>query len=160
MIRLLDPTFWFYIIIATVWAYRAKRSLQSRQRIPTLTPVISGNSGSNDLVTIVLPAKNEEKNIRSCIQRFLAQDYPNLQILIVNDRSIDRTESILQDLHIPRLSQVPGSHTGKTIPKLGYINAQPTPEGWTGKNFAIHSGLEYARGQWLVFTDADTRHEP
>ncbi len=123
-----------------VWLLRARR-LSYTQR---LTPVINPDKiiRNGDLVSVVLPAKNEEKNIRECIERLQAQQYLNVEIIAVNDNSKDETENILRSMG------------------AAYVNAPFTPEGWTGKNFAIHTGMQKARGEWLLFTDADTRHEP
>lgn len=130
------------IFIAGIWIHRSWRLLRTLLLAPLPHPP-SGDLGIADppLVSIIVPAKNEEKNIPACVEQLTAQDYPNFELIVVNDNSADQTESILKALGI------------------SYVNAAPTPPGWTGKNFAIHSGLAKAKGAWLLFTDADTRHE-
>ena len=153
----MDPTLWFFLIIAVVWLYRARRALQAFKTIPSVRPAAE-HSHSRDLVTVVLPARNEEKNIQPCLERLLAQDYPHLQILVANDRSTDATESILKEMGIPEISREEKAPNEK-YSRVAYINVPETPAGWTGKNYAVHCAAEFARGQWLLFTDADTRHE-
>jgi chlorobactene glucosyltransferase len=74
----------------------------------------------------------------------LKQDYPNIEIIVANDNSVDGTEAIIRSF---------GN-------RVTCFNVPPTPTGWTGKNYAIHAALEKAGGEWYLFTDADTRHEP
>ncbi len=142
----MDTLFWIWLLIlmliAGAWIYRCWRLLRTLLLAPVLSPFKDKEPAPEPpLVSIIIPAKNEEKNIRCCVEKLLAQDYPRFELIAVNDNSTDQTESILKALG--------------TV----YVNAPPTPPGWTGKNFAIHSGLLKAKGSWLLFTDADTRHE-
>jgi len=135
-----------------VWLYRARRSLQALDVIPNVTPVNSlPKNSESSWVTVIIPVKNEENNIAECLHHFKRQNYPKLQILIANDQSTDRTESILQSLGIPQVSKAPNAVLDSTQPQMSYLNVSNTPAGWTGKNFAIHSALPYAKGDWLFF---------
>lgn len=157
MEKLLSPYFWFYAVVLSVWVMRARQALATLKEVPAMTPLTPGseNLSAEDSVTVIVPAKDEEKNIGECVDRFLNQDYPNIQLIIVNDRSGDRTESILIEKGLTQLN------SPKDVARAGYINlTEQTPEGWTGKNFAIHSAIPYARGRWFLFSDADTRHHP
>ena len=98
-------------------------------------------------MSILVPARNEEANIARCLESLLAQDYPHFEIIIANDRSTDRTEPIVREL-------------AQRSPRLKLINVDNLPEGWTGKTHALHLASQQARGEWLVFTDADTDHSP
>lgn len=142
--------FWilFYTACLGWWIYRSIRAYQSLRAMPVLIPT-GYPFGISDppKVSVIIPAKNEELNIRDCIESLLHQDYPHFEIIAINDSSSDNTEQILEKL----AAQHPQ--------RFRYINAQATPDGWTGKNFALHSAIEYARGDWFLFTDADTRHE-
>jgi chlorobactene glucosyltransferase len=95
------------------------------------------------LISICIPARNEERNIRACVEAVLAQDYPILEVIVLDDRSTDATPSILADIasHDPRLHPISGSDL---------------PEGWAGKPHALHQASAVARGEWLCFVDADT----
>lgn len=139
-----DPRLWFFIFIAAVWIARARLALETLRLTTVLDPCLKFSGGPAEFVSVILPAKNEERNIGACLRSLLAQDYPRFEILVINDNSEDQTENILKSIHDPRLS---------------YLNAPPTPVGWTGKNFAIHHAVAKARGTWFLFTDADTRHE-
>ena len=100
------------------------------------------------LVSILVPARNEQENIRRCIESLLAQDYPDFEIIVANDRSTDQTEPMVRQMA-----------AGKS-PRLRLINVDTLPDGWTGKTHALHLAAKQARGEWLVFTDADTYHTP
>jgi len=104
------------------------------------------------LVSVIVPARNEEENIAECLKSIFNQDYPNLEVTVVNDRSTDRTAEIVHSLCEQRLKE------GKTPCSL--VNIKELPEGWTGKTYALHSVTAKAKGEWLLFIDADTRHHP
>lgn len=134
--------FFFFLISALFWSYRSLRALVSLKSIPQITThQISHNE--SDKISVIIPAKNEEKNIRACVESLLNQSYANFEILVMNDNSTDQTENILKSIGTP------------------YLNCPQTPQtGWTGKNFALHNAVSKTHGKWLLFTDADTRHEP
>ncbi len=114
---------------------------------PPLLPVTQITS---DLpkVSVIIPAKNEEKNIPNVLSHFFKQNYKNFEIIVVDDRSNDKTPHLLENFK--KLSPVPFKVS--RIEKL--------PPGWTGKNYAMLTGSRSASGQWLLFTDADTTHKP
>ena len=135
--------FTFFGLIAVMWIVRIFQLRDSLARMPEVKPSGSPKNILSGLgrVSVIIPMKNEEKNARECIERLQAQDYPDVEILAINDNSSDWTEEILKSLNVK------------------YINARKTEEGWTGKNFAIHQIAGMATGEWMLFTDADTRHE-
>ncbi|HSV91509.1 MAG TPA: glycosyltransferase family 2 protein, partial [Desulfobacterales bacterium] len=98
-------------------------------------------------VTVVVPARNEERNLWSCLQSLLEQDGVGMEVILVDDHSTDGTPAIAR-----RLSQ---RYSG-----LRVIRGAPLPEGWLGKHWACHQGAEAARGDLILFTDADTFHAP
>lgn len=95
------------------------------------------------LVSIVVPACNEEANIESALSTLLQQDYEPLEIIAVNDRSADGTGVILEKLR------------QRHPDKLKVLHVEQLPAGWMGKNHALNFGAEHARGQYLLFTDGD-----
>ena len=97
------------------------------------------------LVSILIPARNEEVNIERCIRAFLKQDYPNLEILVLDDNSTDCTYGIVKKI----------SDKNKNVK---VFKGRPLPQGWLGKNFACFQLSRYAKGDYLIFTDADTHH--
>jgi chlorobactene glucosyltransferase len=99
------------------------------------------------LISICIPARNEENNIRSCVEAALTQDYPNIEVIVLDDRSTDTTLTQLQEIAFrdSRLIPIPGSDL---------------PDGWAGKPHALYQAATAARGEWLCFVDADTFLRP
>ena len=110
---------------------------------------ISDYQPSNDqpFVSILIPARDEERNIEACVDSLLHQKYPNFEVIVLNDHSTDGTAAILARL-------------ARSDSRLRVINGAPLPEGWPGKHWACHQLSQAARGEYILFTDADTRHEP
>jgi glycosyltransferase involved in cell wall biosynthesis len=96
-------------------------------------------------VSVIIPARNEEACLAACLQSLLAQIGVTFEIIVVDDHSTDRTRDIAS------------SFSSK---KIRVIEAGPLPAGSTGKNNAVTAGAKVARGDWLLFTDADTIHLP
>lgn len=95
------------------------------------------------LVSVIVPARNEEVSLGACLDSLVSQTGVSMEMIVVDDGSTDRTREIAESFAGVRVIQ-PG----------------PLPDGWTGKNNAVTSGAKAARGQWLLFTDADTVHLP
>lgn len=98
-------------------------------------------------VSILVPARNEEANIARLVESLLAQDYPDYEILVLDDNSSDATPKILRALT-------------EANPKLTVLSGEPDPDGLTGKNRACAQLASRAAGELLFFTDADTVHQP
>jgi chlorobactene glucosyltransferase len=99
------------------------------------------------LVSAIVPAKDEEKTLDECLASVLSQGYPNLEVLVVDDRSTDRTAEIAES-------------AAARDPRVRPVSIEELPAGWTGKTHALHVASELARGEWFWFLDADTRHHP
>jgi chlorobactene glucosyltransferase len=95
------------------------------------------------LISVIIPARNEARNIRRCVQALLMQTYPNYEIIVVDDRSTDATPQLLAEL-------------SKGNSHLQVIHGSELPPGWAGKPYALVQGTAVARGEWLCFVDADT----
>ena len=95
------------------------------------------------MVSIIVPARNEEMNLGDCLQSLVSQAGVTREVIVVDDGSMDGTRQIAE------------SFLGVKI-----VEAGPLEEGWTGKNNALRAGVSKARGAWLLFTDADTVHLP
>ena len=98
-------------------------------------------------VSVVIPARNEERNLEQALESVLALDYPDLEIIVVNDRSTDRTEAILEKM-------------AERDPRLNVVTITDLPSGWIGKPYALHTGAQQARGEFILFTDADIVFHP
>src|SRR5690348_13410500 len=118
-----------------MFAGRRKMLLMSRPPNPI--------RGTPPSVTILIPAKDEGERIRACLESALQQDYPNFNVIAIDDRSTDRTGEVMDEIAAsdPRLNVV-------------HIAENPLP-GWTGKNDALWQGQKQADGQWLLFVDSD-----
>ena len=93
-------------------------------------------------VTVVVPARDEAAAIERCLRRILASDYPSFEVIAVNDRSGDGTGEIMD-------------RVAADDPRLKVIRIAELPEGWLGKNHAMHSAVSAASGELLLFTDGD-----
>ena len=98
-------------------------------------------------VSVLVPARNEEANIGDCVRSLLSQDYPDFEVIVLDDGSRDRTGEILAEL-------------AARNPRLRVIAGRELPAGWLGKHWACQQLGEAADGELLLFTDADTRHGP
>src|SRR6266478_4424874 len=99
------------------------------------------------LVSVIIPARNEEACLGACLQSLVAQRGVSFEIIVVNDASTDRTPAI-------------GESFAGSSRYVKVVEAGPLPRGWTGKSHALAAGVTHARGAWLLFTDADTVHLP
>jgi glycosyltransferase involved in cell wall biosynthesis len=108
-------------------------------------PILKDNPfaiSQSDLVSVLIPSRNEEKNIGLCLNFILAQDYKNLEVLVLDDQSTDRTNEIVKSF----------SEKHKNI---FCFDGEPLPQIWTGKNWACHQLSQKAKGKYLLFIDAD-----
>jgi chlorobactene glucosyltransferase len=102
--------------------------------------------GSGRLVSVIVPARNEAATITAVVRSVLNTSYSPFELLVVDDRSSDRTAAIVESL--------------PPDPRLRLVRGEELPEGWYGKPWACFQGFRHARGELLLFTDADTRHDP
>jgi len=99
------------------------------------------------LVSVLIPARNEETNIERCLNSLRNQLYKNYEILVINDNSTDDTKKILDRI-------------ASEDSKIKIFDGKPLPDDWYGKPFALHQISSQAKGEILIFTDADTVHSP
>lgn len=110
----------------------------SRERFKDIEP------NGEKCVSVLIPARNEEIHISNILDDLLAQTYSNIEIIICNDHSEDNTKKILE-------------HYSKRDPRIKFIDSEPLPENWLGKNWACHQLSKIARGDYFLFLDADVR---
>jgi chlorobactene glucosyltransferase len=106
-------------------------------RVPRPAPFIS----------VLIPARDEEENIGACLKSLQKQDYPNFEVLVLDDNSVDGTAGI-----VGRMAAADS--------RIRLISGEPLPEDWAGKPFACYQLAQQAGGDWLLFVDADTVHAP
>ncbi len=102
---------------------------------------------SPPLISILIPARNEESNINRLLFSLIKQDYKNLEILVLDDNSIDSTAAVVKRMALKD-------------PRIKLIEGARLEEGWLGKSWACHQLASHASGQYFIFTDADTLHFP
>ena len=99
------------------------------------------------LISVCIPARNEEANIRACVETVLAGTHRNVEVLVYNDQSTDRTGEVIAEV-AARDGRV------RTVPTIAL------PDGWNGKQWGCHQMGRAAAGDWVLFTDADVRFAP
>jgi chlorobactene glucosyltransferase len=126
---------WIAVFFVVVYRFATRRP-----QLRDYEPLTSG-----PLVSVIIPARNEARNIARCVRSVLATAYAPLEVIVVDDRSTDGTAEIIEPAAGGRLRLVRGTDP---------------PPGWFGKQWAIIQGYRVANGELLLFTDADTKHEP
>ena len=140
---LLGAGLWVTAIIVVV-----VRFLDSRQ-LDEYAPIADAEA---PLVSVIIPARNEARNIGSCLRSVLGSQYPALEVLVVDDHSTDGTGELARTIAADDAAR----HDGRM--RVRVLEAPPLPEGWFGKQWACHTGASQAQGALLCFTDADTQH--
>jgi chlorobactene glucosyltransferase len=126
---------WLLVLLMMIHRYATRR--------PTLRayePLLSG-----PLVSVIIPARNEARNIERCVRSALATRYAPIEVIVVDDRSTDGTAELVEPA---------------TGGRLRLVRGVDPPAGWFGKQWAIVQGYRVAKGELLLFADADTRHQP
>ena len=139
----MTPWLWIMtvpLVISLFWLGMVRRNLARFRPAPdTVAPAST--------VSVCIPARNEEANIGACVGSLLAQDHTDLEVLVYDDGSTDRTGEIIREL-------------AAADGRVRIVPSVPLPEGWSGKQHACDRMGREARGDWVLFTDADVRFEP
>ena len=139
-----------YILIAILigvsatWIALIKSMLKTFNESPFLDK-FEKKEHARPKVSVILPARNEEKFIEKCLDSLVGQDYDDYEIIAINDSSNDSTGNLMKKY-------------SEKFPKVIFVDAKPKPDGWMGKNWACMEGYKKASGNLLLFTDADTVH--
>jgi glycosyltransferase involved in cell wall biosynthesis len=139
--------FWIAVVTLILYALAALDLFIGNRKVLALrdVPPLSGNNPLR--VSIIVPARNEQRNIREALQSLLELNYPDYEVIVVDDRSEDDTGQILNEM-------------SAVSPRLKVIHIEDLPQGWLGKNHALWVASERATGDLLLFTDADIIMEP
>src|ERR687890_557890 len=156
-----------YLLIPIIHSKQERMSILSPSRIIKKSTISSYNNHNhydyyhskkkmftNDpsiypFVSVIVPARNEQDNIERCILSLLAQNYPNFEVIVIDDNSTDDTLKIMKEIEI---TIVPVNN------RLKIISLNHKPDKWTGKTWASQQGYLQSRGSILLFTDADTNY--
>jgi hypothetical protein len=130
--------YWLYLAVGAVLVLRA---------VPRLSRTAPPEPAVWPRLSIVVPAANEAESIESAARSILAQDYPDLELVLVDDRSTDATGEIVDRL-------------ANEDPRVRALHIRELPAGWLGKVHALQRGVEHARGDWLLLIDADVHLVP
>ena len=133
------------VFLFSLWTvfqiFMGSRKMKNLRHIPSNTCL------HDPLVSIIVPACNEEMTLEPALRSLLNLDYPNREIIVIDDRSTDRTFELIKKL-------------GQEFPEIRLQQVTELPAGWLGKNHALYRGAQQARGTILLFTDADIVMEP
>jgi chlorobactene glucosyltransferase len=132
--------------IGSTWSYFMGYMAKSFSQAPKLQQSTQSYQGVSPRISVIVPARNEEDYIGRCLDSLIRQDYPNFEIILIDDSSHDRTWRIMQD-YAARHREI-----------ITPLRAGPVPPGWVGKNWACYRGYLLSKGDLLLFTDADTQH--
>jgi len=140
--------FWITVGIGALWLVLFAGSLLQIKRMPRIRPARGASHGRLPRVSVIIPARNEEANIITCLESLLSQDHTDIEVIVVDDGSEDKTADL-----VARVAR--GDY------RVRLVSAEELPAGWMGKCHAIHQGVTRGRpsGEWLLFVDADTVHE-
>jgi glycosyltransferase involved in cell wall biosynthesis len=139
---------WVYAALIAIWPIRYAVVAWVLRSIDILTERSPRfDQPDPPVVTAVIPARDEEAVLANCLASVCSQTYPSLEILVVDDRSTDRTPEIARGF-------------AQADSRVRVITIEDLPRGWTGKTHALQTAADVARGDWFWFLDADTRHEP
>lgn len=130
------------MVLAQVW-----RAIAAMRRLPSSPASTPGGSAPRVRVSVVLAARNEARCVEEAVRSILAQEDVELDVIAVDDGSIDGTHAILDTL-------------AARDPRLLVLELKKVPPGWVAKSYALELGQGRARGDWLLFTDADVVHGP
>ncbi len=127
------------------WFMRAWDLIQTIRNVPEIFPDRPMTMPDDaPLISVIVPAHNEQAGIKECLESIFQQDYPRFEVILVNDRSADNTVAIARSVA-----------AGKS--NFTLISLDKLPAGWTGKCHALDEGVRHASGAWFAFLDADSR---
>jgi glycosyltransferase involved in cell wall biosynthesis len=140
----------FSLAICVIWAYMLIYLNYTMSCLPVLkkqVKPINYDDAELPMVSIIVPACNEEGHLEQSLLSRLNQDYPRFELIVINDRSTDGTKAIIDRI---------AAMDGRLIP----FDITELPTGWLGKVHALHQGVKLAKGEWYLFSDADITFEP
>lgn len=144
-VALVWAALWVLMLMVVVLRFRnSKRLEEYPATIPAQPP----------LVSVIIPARNEARNIERCLTSVLSTTYPLLEVIVVDDHSTDGTGDM------SRRIATADAMNGGGLSRARVVDPPALPRGWFGKQWACHHGALAARGELLCFIDADTWHAP
>jgi chlorobactene glucosyltransferase len=142
LLLLIASTVALLLGLFVTWLIHSRVTMQIK-----VTPGARLPAGPYPLISVIVPARNEARNIRRCIEALLSQDYPNFELSVLDDHSTDDTPRILAEM-------------SQSDHRLRVLHGADLPEGWAGKPHALAQAAAQSKGEWLCFIDADTFAHP
>src|SRR5579864_8043470 len=141
--------FWLVLfgLIALFWMTYGLKVAYGGLRLPWLKDYAPAADADCPRISVLFAARDEEEKLPGALATVVAVDYPNLEIVAVDDRSTDATARILDEF-------------AANHPQLRVVHVRELPAGWLGKPHALQKAYEASSGEWLVFTDADVKFRP
>jgi glycosyltransferase involved in cell wall biosynthesis len=137
----------FFGFIAIFWLTHGLRVAYGATRLPWVKDYAPAADADCPRISILFAAREEEEKLPAAIATLMEIDYPNLEVVAVDDRSGDATGHILDEFAVAH-------------PRLRVVHIAELPAGWLGKPHALQKAYEMSTGEWLLFTDADVRFKP
>ncbi len=129
------------------WLVTAWLTLRTRRRMPRLADLRPEEPARWPRVSLIVPARDEEREIAAAVHSRLTDGYPELELILVDDRSTDRTGELCDEL-------------ARADARVRALHLRELPQGWLGKTHALDVGARAASGEWLLFSDADVSFRP
>jgi glycosyltransferase involved in cell wall biosynthesis len=137
----------FFGAVALFWLTHGVRVAFGAMRLPWLKHFEPARDADCPLISLLFAARDEEEKLAGALATLMEIDYPNLEVIAVDDRSKDATGRILDEF-------------ARTHARLRVVHVTELPAGWLGKPHALQKAYEGSKGEWLLFTDADVRFRP
>lgn len=134
----------FACLVLLVWMSRHVELFREISKGFVLTDGYVGRDLEKPMISVLVAARDEEKNIETCVRTMLEQDYPSFEIIVCNDRSTDRTGEIVRKI-------------AEEDSRVRIVDIDRLPEGWMGKSHAMFNGIAASRGEYICMIDADCR---
>jgi glycosyltransferase involved in cell wall biosynthesis len=138
---------WLFGLIAFFWIFHGLRVAYGAMRLPWLKDFAPSQDAECPRISLIFGARDEEEKLPAALATLAALDYPDLEIIAVDDRSHDSTGQILDEF-------------ARAHSRLHVLHVTELPNGWLGKPHALQNAYEASSGEWLLFTDADVRFAP
>ncbi|HZU23494.1 MAG TPA: glycosyltransferase [Terriglobales bacterium] len=162
--------FWLIsgVILALVWLDRLRDAVHGREIADISAREWDRRDVALPKLSIIVPARNEGLHVEAALRSMLALDYPDFEVIAIDDRSTDNTAAVLDEVATGFLAGSAGAGASPASlaataeatspkPSLEVVHIQDLPPGWLGKPHAMFIGGQHASGDWLLFTDADVR---
>jgi glycosyltransferase involved in cell wall biosynthesis len=136
-----------FSFIAAFWVFHGLRAAYGATKLPWVADFAPAQDAACPRISLIFAARDEEEKLPAALATLAELDYPHLEIIAVNDRSLDATSRILDDF-------------ATAHPSFRAVHVSELPRGWLGKTHALQKAYEASAGEWLLFTDADVRFKP